>query len=264
MLTFDKLIQLVNKGIKAKIAKNDKSFFEGAFRDGKYLGCPGKDIYFTLPTLTMEHKNKLAAGLASQFPKKPPVDHVGFAACIRYIYGCFDKNGCLLSKEKEEELADSDWTEGFAFMGLVNDCFMNSKNDYGSTVHYEMRAHRHGDSAILKNDLQELETAIEYYEKSKTLAEKCKSKKHIFSSMFWAAGYLERFDQGRACEYYGKCISLMEKHCPDSREGYLSKAEKCIKYLSKHVGEKDWVLYKKRFKTYKNKVVALAAKKYCV
>jgi len=150
-MSFDDICKLVDNGIENKLKITYKSICAKAFRGGLYLGAPGKDIYFSFLWLSDEQLGLLAEKLAKQYPSKPPQGHLGYAACIRYIYGCFDKQGCLLSKwhklmMKEE---NEDWSMPDKFTNLLNDYFKKNNCEYGQVIYHEMSGHRIGDRLFI-------------------------------------------------------------------------------------------------------------------
>lgn len=223
-----RLVQLVRLGIRQK--GDVIPPVRGAFREGNYLGCPGKDIYFGLHNLDLD-VGSLAQALAAVFPAKPPTDHVAIAACLRYIYGCFDKQGALLSKQHEKIVLRNNWRESLPFIRLLEGQFKTSGNVYGLLISHEMEAHRLGDDSVVNNDPTVLIEMLACYNRAQSLAIKAKSMKHMFTPFYWAACYLERHNVAEAKKYHWKNLRMMESHCPDTREGYKSKALHSWKYL---------------------------------
>jgi len=223
----DDLMQLIDKGIRQKNESILPMRF--AFRGGNYLGCPGKDIYFSIMNGT--DVTVLSKSLSQVFPTNPPVDHVAIAACLRYIYGCFDKHGSLLSKKHEQIVSNNDWKLSLPFILALENCFKNNGNDYGLLISYEMKGHRYGDDFVVHNDIYAIDKMLECYHASQSLAKSVGSLKHTFTPFYWAACYLERYDVEKAKEYHWKNLQMMEKYCPDTREGYKSKASHSWKYI---------------------------------
>ncbi len=230
-MTLDNLIKLVSLGIRQK--GDTISPVDGAFRGGNYLGCPGKDMYFGLHklNLTTDDVDELAKSLSDVFPFVPPTDHVAIAACLRYIYGCFDKQGILLSNH-EDIVSNNNWQASLPFIRSLENNFRDSKNTYGLLISHEMEGHRLGDSTILGN-MKYLSDMIDKYEQSQSLAILSRSPKHTFTPYYWAACYLEQL----AKKYHWKNLKMMELHCPDTREGYKTKALHSCKYIKSQSGE---------------------------
>ena len=235
-LSFEDLMELCSKKIMAKVPKVPGPM-KGAFNGGDYLGRPGKDIYFALPKLDEDQFNQVAERLSLQFPHEPPNNHVGYAGCIRYIYGQFEKQGILRSEDdlKRMQGEDIDWDLPRKFMCALKDKFLEQKNFYGLCIYYEMEAHRLGDEAFLNNNNEKREEMEVCYLESVLYAQQCKSLKQLFTPYFWCFKYYARLgDHKKALDYVLKTLEQMEKHCPSSKQGYLVKAMDCSSYLKKH------------------------------
>lgn len=236
-LSFEYLVELCSKKILAKVPKVPGPM-KGAFNGGDYLGRPGKDIFFALPKLDEDQFNKVVNELSLRFPHDPPTNHVGYAGCIRYIYGQFEKQGILRSEEdlKRMQGEDIDWRLSRKFMYALRDKFLEQKNYYGLCIFYEMEAHRLGDEAFLNNNDDKREEMEVSYMESVESAYKCGSLKQMFTPYFWCFKYYGRLgDHERALTYVLRTLEQMEKHCPSSKQGYLVKAMDCASYLkSKH------------------------------
>ncbi len=228
-ISLQQIIELIGLGIRQK--GDLVGYVDAAFRGGNYLGCPGKDIYWKLRS-DENVQAELAEALFGVFPTKPPTDHVAIAACLRYVYGCFDKQGALLSRDHENIASESDWKKSLPFIRSLEDKFEKSGNIYGLLISHEMEGHRLGDEYIVSGDSSILSDMIDKYEKSQSLAKKAGSMKHTFTPFYWAACYLERHDTDKAKIYHWKNLKMMEAHCPDTREGYQSKALHSWKYIT--------------------------------
>ncbi len=263
--TYEQVLIMLDRGIIGKLSKNSKiKEFGFGFRGGKYLGAPGKDVYFILSLLDDDKSDYLAARIAEAYPKKAPNNHLKWAACIRYIYGCFEKQGCLRSKDDKKRMIEEnpDWQVPITFMNKIAKQFKTSRNTYGLVLHYEMLAHRYGDYAIINNDNSHLNKMARYYEKSQKLSLKCKSWKHTWTPFYWAGHYFyEIGDSENAIKYHKLSLKFMEKYCPDSRPGYREKARASIKHLKKLMPEGDWKKTRKWLKKCKNKCLR-KVKKY--
>ena len=235
-LSFEDLMELCSKKILAKVPRVPGAM-SGAFNGGDYLGRPGKDIFFTLPKLNEEQFNQIVERLSHQFPFNPPNNHVGYAGCIRYIYGQFEKQGILRSEEdlKRMQGEDINWSLPRKFMFALKNKFEEQNNYYGLCIFYEMEAHRLGDEAFLNSDKhKECEMEV-YYLKSVENAYKCNSLKQLFTPYFWCFKYYTRLENhDKALFYVLKTLEQMEKHCPSSKQGYLVKAMDCVKYMKKN------------------------------
>ncbi len=234
-LEFDKLIELCSKKILSKVPKVS-GLVKGAFNGGDYLGRPGKDIYFALPNLTDGQMDRLADVLSDRYPFVAPNNHVGYAGCIRYIYGQFEKQGILRSDEDFERMRRDgvEWSLPRKFMLILKNKFEEKKNYYGLCLYYEMEAHRLGDEALLRLNNDELLNMEVCYEKSNKYAEKCNSLKQKFTPQYWACMYFAKIrDHNRGLKYAKETLKQMEKFCPSAKQGYLVKAIDIAKYLKK-------------------------------
>ncbi len=254
--TFQQLKTMMSEHSIVKAHSSKFKEYPFGFRGGNYLGAPGKDIFFALPSLTDEQLIDLAHALADLFPSSPPNNHVRWAACIRYVYGCFEKQGCLRSKKDKKRMIgeDASWSLPMDFMNLVSKRFKRKKNLYGLVIHYEMKAHRIGDRAVIENDPEKLPGMIRYYSKSYKLAQKIHSWKHHFTPWYWGASYYATMgDKENAIKYHWLNLQNMERYCPDARPGYREKALASIAYLKKHSSSKEWKGYANWIKRCRNK-----------
>jgi hypothetical protein len=234
-LDFNVLKELCSKKILSKVPEAPGSIV-GAFNGGDYLGRPGKDIYFALPNLTDEQMEKLSDVLSDQYPFIAPNNHVGYAGCIRYIYGQFEKQGILRSNEdlKRMQKEGVEWDLPRKFMGMLKKKFEEKNNFYGLCIYYEMEAHRLGDEAFLNDDKEKVAEMEKHYMRSVFYAGKCGSQKQEFTPYFWACLYFDKIGDHERGLYYGKTtLEQMEKFCPSSKQGYLVKAVDCANYLKK-------------------------------
>lgn len=254
-MNFEQITSMLSGGIVGTVKPKTPAFFPFGFRGGAYLGAPGKDLYFALPNLSDQEFNQVAKQLAALYPKKPPTNHVKWAACIRYVYGCFEKQGCLRSDDDKARMVeeDPDWSLPITFMEEVAKNFALNKQHYGLVIHYEMLAHRWGDRSIIKNNPSDLETMLDLYRKAQELALRIKSWKHTFTPFFWAAGYLGEMNDPRAVDYYKLNLKMMEKYCPDARDGYREKVRTSLRYIKKHLSNSDWKGYYAKYKKFNNR-----------
>jgi len=254
-ISYKNIILLLKDGIKGNTKNRGSISF--AHEGGEYLGCPGKELFFSLPSLSEAELKKVACKLSSSFPKKPPKSHVKWAACIRYIYGCFEKQGCLRSKADKIRLTKEgpDWSLSTQFMEIVASYFKKNNNNYGLVLHYEMFAHRCGDLSIIDpGNKENLQLMLKYYLMSQKLAVKIKSWKHTFTPFYWAAYYFyDNKDYKNSAIYHKKNLQAMENYCPDARDGYREKAQMSMKQLKKCLSTKDYKKHCKWFRRCKNK-----------
>lgn len=231
----------VSLGIRDVCKKNVQGKFKFAYRGGSYLGAPGKEIYFGLKNMSDQELNEISQILSNFFPiKSTPDNHVKWAACLRYIYGCFEKQGCLRSdsdcKRMKEEKPD--WELSDKFINYLESNFLKSDNFYGLTLLYEMKGHRFGDQAIIFDE-KFLDQMMIFYNKSLFFANKINCVKHLFANYYWAASYYEKCNKiDNAIELHKKNITQMILYCPDNRQGYQSKAQDSIEFLRNNM-QKD-------------------------
>jgi len=266
-ITYEQLLEIVSWGVFNKPMKGISCLgvehlktkkIKEAMHGGVYTGSPGKDIYLMLPYLTNEQIEEVANLLCKSFPKKPPGNHVNVAACIRFIYGQFEKQGILRSNDdfermKKEEL---NWELPRKFIKILYKKLEKDNNYYGLSILCEMEGHRLGDEAVLENNVEKLTLMAKVYCESVNFAYKCKSYKQMFTPYYWAAMYFVKFkDKENAIKYSKLTIKNAEKYCPDSRGSYIDKLSHCLKYLKKN-DVKNW---KEFYKGYRQK-----AKNKCV
>lgn len=256
-ITFDQLLQLCEGKIPAKPPK-EPGTMQGAFNGGRYIGTPGKDIYFFLNKLTEDQFNILVEKHSKQYPLVAPGNHLGYAACIRYIYGQFEKQGILRSEEdkKRMEKENLDWSLSRKFIFALQNKFKEQNNYYGLSITCEMEAHRMGDEAILRKDEKRLNEMKYMYLKSVEYAHQCNSYKQRFTPYYWSARYFMEFGDKESALYFAKkTIKEAERHCPDARASYVEKLLHCAKYLKKYDTTR-WEKWRRRFgKTAKNRCV---------
>lgn len=209
----------------------------GAFNGGDYLGRPGKDIFFALPKLDEDQFNQLVDQVSLLYPHDPPNNHVGYAGCIRYIYGQFEKQGILRSEEDLQRMQgeDIEWDLPRKFMFALRDKFEEQNKHYGLCIFYEMEAHRLGDESFLNNDVEKRIQMEVCYLNSVEYAMRCNSLKQLFTPYFWCFKYFARLgDHKKALKYVLITLEQIEQHCPSSKQGYLVKSMDCAKYMKKN------------------------------
>jgi len=266
-ITYEQLLKLTSYGVFAMGFKGtsiqDKRLEEckkidGAMHRGIYTGSPGKDIYLMLPFLTDEQMEEIIKEILNNFPNIPPGNHVNVAACIRFIYGQFEKQGILRSKKDFERMKKEklDWELPRKFLKLLYKEFENNNNFYGLSMLCEMEGHRLGDEAVIYKDKNKLKEMEETYNKSVAFAYKCKSYKHLFTPYYWSGSYFAKLGETKkAIKYYKLTFEQAEKYCPDSRDGYIYKLAICAKYIRDKDG-KRWNSFCKTYKkNSKNKCV---------
>lgn len=227
-MKFKRLKKLVSSGVFNELPPEQYRVDE-AFSKGLYAGRPGVDIANALPYLNDKQMNQIAFLMAKGYPKEPPLDHVGYAVCIRYIFGVVEKNGSLRS-----DVDSRDWEISNKFLFKFLKCLESDKNYYGQCIYYEMAAHRLGDLAVINNDISLLNKALDHYRKSNYFSLKCSSYKNIFSSIYWGAEYLNKMNDPRSIDWAMESLHLMEQYCPSNRYGYKAKAYAAMKIIYKN------------------------------
>lgn len=243
-LSYEQLIECISRGVihkppNKKPPKNIKPY-PGAYKDGWYQGAPGKDIYFSLYEFSDDQIDGIVKATSLLFPKEAPSDHVGYAACIRYIYGQFEKQGILRSindhRRMKEELKHGkiDWSKPRQFISDLQKEFMNQKNYYGMAITCEMEGHRLGDEAVVLKDKSKLNEMENMYLKSVKYAKRCKSYKQLFTPYYWSTMYFVKFkNKSKAHDYAISTIDMADEYCPDSRGSYKQKIIDCLDVVEK-------------------------------
>ena len=268
-ITYEQLLEIVSWGVFSKPMKGISCYGVGhlkskkikeAMHGGVYTGSPGKDIYLMLPYMSEEQICEVASLLCKHFPKTPPDNHVNVAACIRFIYGQFEKQGILRSKKdfkrmKKEEL---DWELPRKFLKYLYLELEKDRNYYGLSILCEMEGHRLGDEAVLKKDENKILEMEKTYLLSVNFAHKCKSYKQMFTPYYWASIYFIKIhSKEKALEFCKSTIRNAEKYCPDARDSYVSKILYCISYM-KNYHKKEWNYF---YEQYKNNIRNKCVKK---
>ncbi len=246
-------IQVTDKRLKPCLPKKIKN----ALHEGIYTGSPGKDIYLMLPYLSSERMQEVAFLLSKNFPKVPPSNHVNVAACVRFIYGQFEKQGILRSKKDFERMKKEklNWDLPRKFLKFLYKELENSNNFYGLNILYEMEAHRLGDEAVLYKSKEKLKEMEKTYDKAIESAYKCKSYKHMFSLYYWAGRYFAEFGESKkTIKYYKMAIlkscKYYHKYYPVGDSYYCKRLLNSLSYIKKN-DTKNWDSFHKK---YKNKI----------
>jgi len=243
-LNYEHICELIPKGIGPTKYKN-------AFCEGDYLGCPGKDIYFWIKEDGDVNKMNHAAYLLSKnFPQKPPHNPIEYGACVRYIYGCFEKQGILRSPKDKKRMISSkqEWKKSSVFISFLFKHLENDKNYFGLALLSEQMAHRFGDRYVIDEDDRNLLLMEEYYMKCYQYALKCKSKKHLMTTFYWEGRYwAEIGNKKKAVKYYRKAVKAANEYCPDARKSLQNKIMDEFRYLSKH--DKEYHAFRSYWKT---------------
>ncbi len=266
-ITYDQLLEITSWGVFAMNMKgksvSDKRLstydkIEDAMYGGIYTGSPGRDIYFMLAYLSEDQMKEVASKLSGKFPRTPPKNYVNVAACVRFIYGQFEKQGILRSEEdfgrmKKEKL---DWELSRKFLKILTQDLNRRNNYYGLSMLYEMEGHRLGDEAVINNDLDKLNDMENNYNKCVKYAVKCKDYKHMFSIYYWAFEYFKKFGDTKNAIKYAKlsiknATMYYRKYFPNGESYYAARLGKAFSYVDKNddQGRKD---FRKKYKTIVN------------
>jgi len=243
------------KNVDGKLERCRSKNIKNAMHLGVYIGSPGKDIYMMLPYLNNDQMGKVAVKLSDHFPKAPPRNYGNVAACVRFIYGQFEKQGILRSKKdfKRMKKEKIDWLLPRKFLKLLYKELEKKKNYYGMTMLCEMEAHRLGDESILNNSKKKLEEMEKMYLMTIKYAFECKSYKHLFSMYYWASEYFREFGKTeKAVEYCKISIKNASKYYRKyfyNGEGYYSKRfRKSYQYIRENIGEEEWHTFEKKYR----------------
>jgi len=254
-LSFEQLVDICSRGIVQK--KHSLSPVKTAIDNGTYFGCPGKEIYYAISWMDESQIKKLASIVCLSFPKESPGRSIHLSVFLRYIYGCFDKQGCLHGPKQAQKMKSEkrDWSKSDKFVDYMITCFKNRGNLYGEMMCYEMKAHRLGDMIIIHNDLKYLDSMINFYKMSAILAEKVNAKKNTFSAYYWAMRYLYELKRPKSeILHYAKLFfDKVEKYCNTSTA--KGKVTSAFNIVHRICSKRDWRVFRKHFATYKNPVI---------
>ncbi len=231
-LKYKQVMELVPLGI-------GPAKYKGAFRDADYLGNPGKDLFFWIDQTSPPETDmkSVASLLSNQFPSSPPHNPIQYGACVRYIYGCFEKQGILRSKSDKKRMVSQkqEWEQPSIFISHLFESLESNKNNFGLALLSEQMAHRYGDRYVIDKDRSSLPLMEEYYRKSYEYALACGSKKHLMTTFYWEGRYwAEINNKEKAIHYYRQAVKAANRFCPDARQSLREKIMDEFKYLSKH------------------------------
>ena len=231
ILSFKQIQNLIKQGI-------GPAKYDGALKGANYLGNPGKDIYFWLQSQPVKEEIKVVATqLSKHFPSSPPHNPIEYGACIRYIYGMFEKQGVLRSKNDKKRMIkeQQSWEQSESFVRYLCESLKSNNNYFGLALLSEQIAHRLGDKAVMKNDISFLDEMEKQYRLAYKYAMSCNSKKHLMTSYYWAGRYFAEMGQkDRAIQFYRKAVKAANQYCPDARKSLRDKIVDELKYLKKH------------------------------
>lgn len=252
---FEFLNNLLDRGIVTK--KHSLESIPEAIHDGIYMGCPGKEIFHGLGFLSEEEINILVQKVCEKFPFIPPGRSVHLSVFLRYIYGCFDKQGILYNNDQKQEIiaASRDWSKSHNFAEKMCEQFDKLGNSYGHMMTLEMMAHRIGDAVEITGDQSLIDKMVKIYEKAGQMAVKIGDNKNTFSSYYWCFKYLVHFKQpkDRCIRYAVMFFDNVEQFCKSSTvKGKLASSLNLIRSI---LTKREWKRFIKRFVFYKNKVL---------
>jgi len=206
-----------------------------------------------LPYLNKNELKETAILLGKQFPIIPPGNHGNVSACIRFIYGQFDKQGTLRSDQDFERMKNEkpDWTLSREFIWFLFEELRKNNNYYGLCMIHEMEGHRLGDESLINNDKNKLNIMEQNYFLCIEFAKKCNSWKHLFSVYYWAGEYFKKFgDEEKAIKYFKKSILNAEeyyyKYFPNGDQYYSKRLLQSFIYIKNN--DKQWKNFYKKSK----------------
>ncbi len=265
-ITYEQLVEIISWGIFTRDVKknqcdcSDIKSINNAIYKGIYIGSPGRDIYYMLPYLSDDQMVSVSKKLANKFPTSYPGTNAQYSACIRFIYGQFEKQGTLrsdndLKRMREEKL---EWSLSRKFLELLKKELKKDDKLYGLVVLCEMEAHRLGDEAVINKDMGKLNEMEQMYLEAIRYANKCKSYKHMFSLYYWASQYFKKFGEvNRSIKYSKKSLSkslkYYHKYFPNGDAYYSSRLGKELKYVKNSDAINGLSFYKKIIKKVKHK-----------
>jgi len=212
---------------------------ERADYGGVYVGSPGRDVYHMLQYLSDNQMKIVAKKLADKFPIKRPSTNSQYSACIRFIYGQFEKQGVLRSSSdlKRMKREGVDWSLSRKFLKLLEKELKKENKNHGLVILYEMEGHRSGDEAIIDNNSNKMYEMEQFYLKGIKSADKCNSYKHMFSLYYWASQYFKKFGNGEKRMYYSKkaikqSLKYYHKYFPSGDRYYSNRLGKTFSYVN--------------------------------
>jgi len=254
------LMSIAHRGIVSK--KSGLGYFKRAIDNGTYFGCPGKEIYYGLPRLSDDDMSKLACVISNSFPLSWPGRAVHLSVFLRYVYGCFDKKGCLHNPAQSQKMKAEkrDWSKSDKFVDCMIACFKLKHNLYGEMMCYEMKAHRLGDMIIIHDDLSYLPKMLDMYNRAGTIAMQIDAKKNACSAYFWAFQYLIELRRPKEdwLPYALLFCDNVEKYSRSST--ISSKVHSLLIRAHRNLSSDDWnSIVQPKLDGYKNKVLSFKA-----
>ena len=245
-------MKMKKKSVSDKRLKKCKSI-KNAIYNGIYVGSPGKDIYLMLPYLCKEQMKEIAVIMKDNFPKIPPRTYVNISACIRFIYGQFEKQGTLRSEKDFKRMREKklDWTLSREFIWFLFEELRKDNNYYGLSMLHEMEGHRLGDESLIYKDEKKFKQMEQNYFLCIEFAKRSNSYKHLFSIYYWAGEYSKKFgEEKKAIKYFKKVIinadKYYHKYFPNGEQYYKGRFLKSLKYIKKR--DKNWKEFYQKYK----------------
>jgi hypothetical protein len=237
------------------INKTTLSSIEYAIDGGIYMGCPGKEIYYSLPFFNLEEKDQLIVLILNAFPMGTGRS-VHLSLFWRYLYGMFDKWGCLNDREDvlgKFKNSPVDWSLYFDFVERFLSA-AEGKNPYAYIIASEMYAHRLGDQYLINQKKVYFKQMIEMYDKTISLSTQLSVAKNSFSAPYWCCIYLfkmKKFDQSY---YYGNLfLDNCNKYCHS--KGAYNKMRSAVGVLYQISTPEQWGEILEKCNNFDNRLV---------
>ena len=92
--TFSQIKELLKRGI---VGRRVETYIpvDSIPSKGMYMGCPGKEMFYSLPNFVDSEINELSTICYSLFPQELPGRYVHFSVFWRYLFGVFNKHGLV-------------------------------------------------------------------------------------------------------------------------------------------------------------------------
>lgn len=224
-IKFQDLITLLSRGILNRKFQHLEPLDFG-HENGLYIGCPGKELYFYLKNNNNEKELELISDVVCDLFPEERVRSTNLTAFLRYSYGMWNKNGCLLSEDQKQQLIQQkpDFSLTHRFVDLLLSKMELKNKCYGVIITKEIKAHRLADEAIINKNKKLFKRAINIYDWCIEESLKRNIIKNICSGKYWASRYMLEFGKNdeKAIEYAISFLNdIVKYNCP--RNGYNSK-----------------------------------------
>lgn len=247
--TKQQILDLIKRDIVTR--KIQLPVLDYAFDGGNYLGCPGKEIYHFLISARNDDIREITQAVSLKFPSLPPSRAVHLSSFLRYVYGCFEKQGALKHKEQFVDNIPN-WNKVEIFMDDLLDFFSKQRNQYGAMICYEMMAHRAGDLAVLNSDSTSLKKMLDLYNKSANLAVVVGARKNAYSTYYWALRYLlaANATHDDIVKYALLFFDRVNQYCNTITA--KGKIVTSLNRIYEVFTRKEWRVFRRRYKKYTN------------